>query len=85
MENEEDSQNRSQELRSAHDGYIRRSDLLKTLGAVVGVLGTLFGAYGIIDRITESIRLEIRNERTERINADNQLQLRQYECCARRR
>jgi hypothetical protein len=76
---ENDSENRPQEFQRAVDGYLRKSDVFKTVGALVGLFGAFFGAWGIIDRMDESLRMEIRNERTERINADNQIRLELYQ------
>lgn len=71
-------------LPSAPDGYIRWTDLLKALGAVVGIFGACVGGYGFLDRHFDALRVEIRNERVERINAFVRTESRIDACCSRR-
>jgi len=63
------------------DGYIRWTDLLKALGAIVGILGSAVGGWGLIDRRVESLRAEIYNARIE---CKNDLTELRSTCCRRR-
>ena len=85
MSGKENSENRTSELPRAPDGYIRRSTLLQTVGACVGLFGAIVGGYGFIDRMRDAILAELRNERIERINEDSRINERIDSCCQLRR
>ena len=79
-----DVEDRAPEFQRTPDGYIRRSTLLQTVGACVGVLGAMLGLYRLIDGINESFLQHLQNERNERINADNRLDNKIDQWCRRR-
>lgn len=79
MSGEDDFTDRPQELRGAPDGYLRKSDVFKSISAIIGILGTFLGFWRVIDSLDESLRQEIRNERIERINSDNEIRLQLYQ------
>lgn len=81
---EENSANRIPKLSSPPDGYIRRSTLLQTLGAIVGVFGAIIGLYRFFDGRDQRIRADVSNERHERIAADARINDRIDRCCTRR-
>jgi len=80
-----DSSHLEDRLPSAPDGYIRWTDLLKALGAIVGIFGACVGGYGFLDRHFDTLRVEIRNERVERLNAQTRIEERIDACCTVRR
>lgn len=69
-----DSENRSQELSGAPDGYVRRESLYKALGAAIGILGAILGLIRFFDAYREYVDVSVRNERIERINSDNRIE-----------
>lgn len=82
---EDATQDRAQDFHGPPDGYIRKSSLFQTVGAVVGLLGAYVGISGLLDRYLESVRTEVRNERVERINQFNRIDQRIDSCCRRGR
>lgn len=52
------------------------------LGGGIGLLGFF---WSVTSQLSETLRVEVRNERVERINADNRLDARVYELERRRR
>lgn len=82
-EREKNPPNRVPQLQGPPDGYIRRSTLLQTLGALVGIFGAIVGLYRFLDARDSRTRDEVRNERTERIDADSRINARIDRCCSR--
>lgn len=84
MSEDGNTTNRVQDLPGPPDSYVRRTTLLQTLGACVGVFGAIIGFYGFLDRLRDALATEIRNERIERINAQVRTDERIDACCSRR-
>lgn len=84
MGEDENTENRNQEYRGSPDAYIRRSTLLQTVGAFVGIVGAYFGIQRFFADFSERLERLIQNERVERINQDNRVQDRLDSCCRRR-
>lgn len=78
----DDFENRPQDLRRTPDAYIRIDELaklLKILGALVSIIVSFFAVIRFADSYREYVDRKVENERTERVNADNEIRLQLYQ------
>jgi hypothetical protein len=80
--------NGSQNMGGQPAFYIRSSSPLQ-VGTVIAILGSTLALltffWNFSDRIQENARIELRNERIERLNQFKDVQQDVRECCERRR
>jgi hypothetical protein len=57
---------------------VRKSDVVAGI-TVAGLVGILSLFWSVTSQLSEALRTEVRNERVERINADQRLDARVYE------
>lgn len=77
------SSDRKERLPSVPEGYVRRQTIFTTIGAAVGILGSVLGLLGLNNAYRDYVDRLITNERNERINADNKIEIRVDGCCRR--
>lgn len=83
--NEKDSSYRSHKFSSPPDGYVRRQTIFNTIGAAVGILGSVLGMFGAYNYVRDYIDRRISEERSERIEQSNFFTAQLNECCRKKR